>query len=206
MTGENTVSMDEVILKAAENLFLNKGFAMTSTTEIAAAAGCNQALVHYYFRTKERLFTTIFKQKAKLFASVLFTIDDEGGSFEDKLKRKIEAHFDMLVQNPRLPFLIINEITTKPQRIDDIKSSVAEVITGVAFNFQKSLDDAIRDGVIRKISMENLLLNILSMNVGLFLVAPIFRNVFGINNEQFEMMLADRRREVVMTILNGLRP
>lgn len=206
MTQENTIPMEELILKAAENLFLNKGFAMTSTTEIAAAAGCNQALVHYYFRTKERLFTTIFKQKVKIFAAVLFAIDDEKGCFEDKLKRKIEAHFDMLVQNPRLPFLIINEITTKPQRIDDIKASVAEVISSVAFNFKKSLDDAIREGVIRKISMENLLLNIVSMNAVLFLVAPIFKNAFGVTEQQFEMILADRRREVVMTIINGLRP
>ena len=44
------------ILQAAEELFLSNGFAGTSTTDIAKRVGCNQALVHYYFRTKENLF------------------------------------------------------------------------------------------------------------------------------------------------------
>ena len=39
-------SMESIILETAERLFLDKGFALTSTTEIAREAGCNQALVH----------------------------------------------------------------------------------------------------------------------------------------------------------------
>ena len=55
-----TEPMEQAILRAAERLFLDKGFALTSTTEIAREAGCNQALVHYYFRTKENLFSKRF--------------------------------------------------------------------------------------------------------------------------------------------------
>jgi AcrR family transcriptional regulator len=46
-------NMEQAILETAERLFLEKGFAATSTTQIAKAVGCNQALVHYYFRTQE---------------------------------------------------------------------------------------------------------------------------------------------------------
>ena len=53
-------TMEIQILETAEKLFLEKGFASTSTTEIAREVGCNQALVHYYFRTKENLFNTIY--------------------------------------------------------------------------------------------------------------------------------------------------
>ena len=48
-------NMEQIILEVAEELFLDKGYALTSTTEIAKKAGCNQALIHYYFRTKENL-------------------------------------------------------------------------------------------------------------------------------------------------------
>ena len=41
-------SLEQTILEVAERLFLEKGFALTSTTEIAKEVGCNQALVHYY--------------------------------------------------------------------------------------------------------------------------------------------------------------
>ena len=62
---ENNIelSTEQLILKVAERLFLEKGFAMTSTTEIAKEVGCNQALIHYYFRTKDNLFNVIFENK-----------------------------------------------------------------------------------------------------------------------------------------------
>ena len=112
-----TEPMEQAILRAAERLFLDKGFALTSTTEIAREAGCNQALVHYYFRTKENLFEKIFEQKIRMLISNIFSIDREGGTFEEKLRRKIEAHFEILKKNPKIPFLVINEITTNPERI-----------------------------------------------------------------------------------------
>ena len=77
-----TEPMEQAILRAAERLFLDKGFALTSTTEIALEAGCNQALVHYYFRTKENLFEKIFEQKIRMLISNIFSIDREGGTFE----------------------------------------------------------------------------------------------------------------------------
>ena len=55
--------MEQSILKVAEQLFLDKGFNRTSTTEIARVVGCNQTLIHYYFRTKENLFNRIFEKK-----------------------------------------------------------------------------------------------------------------------------------------------
>ena len=59
MEVKNNPTMEIVILETAERLFLEKGFGMTSTTEIAKEIGCNQALIHYYFRTKENLFNII---------------------------------------------------------------------------------------------------------------------------------------------------
>jgi AcrR family transcriptional regulator len=66
MDSKEEQSMEQAILEAAEKLFLEKGFASTSTTQIAREVGCNQALVHYYYRTKENLFNTIFENKFKL--------------------------------------------------------------------------------------------------------------------------------------------
>ena len=72
MEFKNNQSMESIILETAERLFLEKGFAMTSTTEIAKEVGCNQALVHYYYRTKENLFNVIFEQKFNGFFQGIF--------------------------------------------------------------------------------------------------------------------------------------
>lgn len=77
-------SMESIILETAERLFLDKGFALTSTTEIAREAGCNQALVHYYFRTKEQLFIRIFEEKIKIFGRGFLQHRRKTGNFPRK--------------------------------------------------------------------------------------------------------------------------
>lgn len=51
MRSKDNKHMEEAILKAAE-VFLQKGYALVSTTEIARRAGCNLTMVHYNYRTK----------------------------------------------------------------------------------------------------------------------------------------------------------
>ena len=45
MKNKTDQNMEQAILEAAEHLFLERGYAATSTTQIAKAVGCNQALV-----------------------------------------------------------------------------------------------------------------------------------------------------------------
>lgn len=56
---------EQAILEAAEQEFLNKGFAGARTTSIAEAAGVTHAMLHYYFRTKEQLFERILDEKMR---------------------------------------------------------------------------------------------------------------------------------------------
>ena len=54
------MTTEEQILVAARKVFIEKGFEGTRMQEIANEAGINKALLHYYFRTKEKLFEQIF--------------------------------------------------------------------------------------------------------------------------------------------------
>ena len=49
---------EDNILWAAEHEFLSKGYARTTTADIAKLSGVNHALLHYYYRSKENLFET----------------------------------------------------------------------------------------------------------------------------------------------------
>ena len=82
------LNMEQTILESATELFLKKGFKATFTTEIAKEAGCNQALVHYYFRTKDRLFEAIFQEMVKFFVGALHDIGKEEPPFMEKLEKK----------------------------------------------------------------------------------------------------------------------
>lgn len=206
MTVNNEQNMEKTILYAAEKLFLEKGFAMVSTTQIANAAGCNQALVHYYFRTKERLFEAIFAEKLKTFFSVIFQTREESLPFEEKLKKYIGAHFDMLMANPKLPFLVINELTTNPDRIDSLKESLGQSISHVYGPFQEELDVEIEAGRIRPTTIPDIIYSMVALNVMAFIGAPIMKKILVINDDFFNFMLMHRKEENIRVIINSLKP
>jgi TetR/AcrR family transcriptional regulator len=206
MPKEADMDMERAILKAAEQLFLEKGFALTSTTEIAKAVGCNQALIHYYFRTKDRLFEAIFEKKAKIFFADVIQISETASSFEEALSRAIEAHFDMLRANPRLPFLIVNELTTNPARIESIKAIIAPVIGSIYLRVESWLKEESAKGNIRAIDAFDLIIAIVSLNVAFFIATPIIKVARELDDATFDKFLDERRQANVEFILKSLRP
>ena len=206
MTINKEATNEQAILETAERLFLEKGFAMTSTTEIAKAVGCNQAMVHYYFRTKDKLFEAIFEKKIKMFVGIFLQTDDEKLPFLQKLQLKIERHFDILQENPRIPFLFFNELTTHPERIDNLKQRLQEFPISVFQRLNSELKIEIENGNIRPIETIDLILSILSLNVILFLACPIVKKITGISDDDFQIMLQRRKKENVIMIINSLRP
>jgi AcrR family transcriptional regulator len=206
MAEEKTPDTAQVILDSAERLFLEKGFALTSTTEIARNAGCNQALVHYYYRTKERLFEAIFEMKVRLFIRSFMEIGKRDIPFTEKLREKIEAHFDILAKNQRLPFLIMNELLTNNSRIQSVREKIENLGRTVLDQFESELSVEIEAGRIRPIAPLDLVLTILSMNVALFLARPILNELLGLDDASFKELVARRKKENVTFILNGLKP
>jgi AcrR family transcriptional regulator len=197
--------MEQAILEAAEALFLEKGFALTSTTEIAKAVGCNQALVHYYFRTKENLFDTIFEKKAEILFSSIPGREEKGGSWEDLIGRLVEAHFEMVRANPRLPFLVFNELLTNPARLGSLKARVGGMVAAQLARWDSMLKAKIAEGAIRPIGTFDLILTIVSLDVSFFLGAPIVKALLGIGDEEFEPMIEARKREIVETVIRSIR-
>ena len=196
---------EQSILDAAEHLFLERGFARTSTTMIAKAAGCNQALVHYYFRTKDNLFESIFERKARsMFSGFLSYAPD--APFEEVVAGLVRTHFDILSRDPRIPSLIVNELTTNPQRLKSLRGRFGEIPQGLAKGFQARLDREAAAGTIRPTKLFDLFLTTVSLNAFLFLSAPIFRNLLELDEKTQVSILQARRDEHVRLILASLRP
>ncbi len=52
--------LEQQIIKTAQQLFIEKGFVETSMSDIAATVGINRPTLHYYFRTKDKMFKAVF--------------------------------------------------------------------------------------------------------------------------------------------------
>jgi len=200
-------SMEKLILETAEKMFLEKGFAMTSTTEIAKSVGCNQALVHYYFRTKDKLFNVIFENKFKSFFQEIFDFQNlENMTFLDKLKFIIESHFDILTKNPKLPTLILTELTRQPEQISILREKLRSFPEKLFSLLNVELENEIKLGNIRKISLMDLIISMISLNIALFLMMPIAENILQLTENQKNELITYRKSENVDFILKSLRP
>ena len=199
-------NMEQQILQCAEELFLEKGFSLVSTTDIAKKAGCNQALVHYYFRTKENLFQQIFQEKFTKFLYIFTTFDDSDEPFTTRLRKKMEAHFDLLIKNRQIPFMIINELILNENRRNKLVKSIYNNNLDIYRKFDSELQEEIKKGNIRPISTLDLLINIVSMNIIIFIILPVLESQFNFDNEEITELLEQRKHEAVETIMCSLRP
>ncbi|MCE1155321.1 MAG: TetR/AcrR family transcriptional regulator [Bacteroidales bacterium] len=200
------IPMEQLIVETAERLFLEKGFAMTSTTEIAKEIGCNQALVHYYFRTKAKLFEAIFEKKIKLFIGPFIDLYRDDVPFEEYLRSMIEKHFDLIKANPKIPFLFFNEMLTNPARMEYFRTKLSELPRSVLAKMEGKLQAEIAQGHIRPLSTFDLMISIFSLNVTLFMMAPMVQQGFNLSDREMEQLIEHRKSENVLIILRSLRP
>jgi len=208
--------MEAQILQAAERLFMQKGYALTSTTEIAHEAGCTQAMVHYYFRTKEKLFLKIFLSKLPVILETFTPAAGEegeegkrgkGGTFSDLVRQLTRQHFDTLRGNPDLPFLILNEIVTSPERIAAFIKGGEEGIAGEVFGrMRRECEQAVQRGEIRPVAYSDVLITMISVNVAPFLGRAVIRSAMGLDEAGWERFLDHRREEHIRIIENYIRP
>src|ERR1700750_3290093 len=82
------------ILDAAHRVFVRVGTAGARTQEIAAEAGVNSALLHYYFRTKERLAVAVFRRAAGELFPVVTGILMSDRPLAEKVVEVIEVELD----------------------------------------------------------------------------------------------------------------
>lgn len=198
-------SMEQTILETAENLFLEKGFSAVSTTQIARKVGCNQALVHYYFRTKENLFNTIFEQKFNAFFNSIFEVrNTKELSFTQKLRFIIESHFEILQKNPRIPSLVITELTRRPEQITILRNRLHIIPEKLFAELNAELISEIEKGNIREITLMDLIFSMMSLNLSLFLLMPVVETVLEMDETQKQFMITMRKKQIVDFVLNSI--
>jgi AcrR family transcriptional regulator len=197
---------EQIILEAAENLFIEKGFDGAKTTEIARMAGVNHALLHYYFRTKENLFNCVFKRIAGQMVGFISIAFEGDAPFFDKLQRAIELHFDGLVERIHLPMFIFREVIQQKERKDYFVQQLFPVAKRILAKMHGDIKREVKKGSIRPVKAQNVLLNIGALNVFSFIAAEI---LFDTKDEQnadaLKLFLDDRKQNNVNTIINSLK-
>ena len=189
------------IVEAAKTVFVRKGMDGARMQEIADEAGINKALLHYYFRSKDRLFEKVFDMLFKdIFVIFEEAITNEM-SFELFLEKFIRQYLQMLKEKPYLPQFIIHELNRNPERI---------VVQMQNMDFDKQelfklINKAIDDKVIRPIHPVHLLTNIVSLCIFPFIAKPIITGfMLDGDKEKYQQYIDERPEEVIGFVKKAL--
>ena len=103
--------LEAKIIEAAKSLFIEKGFAETSMSDIAAKAGINRPSLHYYFRTKDRMFQAVFGEIVqKILPRLHNIITTRELPIAERIRSVVDAYYEVLSNNPTLPLFAMREI------------------------------------------------------------------------------------------------
>ena len=199
-------SMEERILASAERLFLSKGYNLTSMTEIARETGCTQALVHYYFRTKENLFSKIFEAKFHQFIGCIVQREDEELPFAELISARTSRLFDLMADNRRLPFMFLNEFAVNAEQRQTLKDSIVSLCAEAVASLEAKIGGEVESGRIRRTDTMNLTLNMFSLVVTFFVLLPFLEEMGFITDANREDFIAQRKQEIIRTIIGSLKP
>src|ERR1044071_6498999 len=98
------------IIEAAVRVFARQGYFNSRVSDIAREAGMAAGTIYLYFKTKDDILVTLFREKmAHFVASLGKAIADEPDAVA-KLRRLVRLHFEMLEGDPDLAEVVQVEL------------------------------------------------------------------------------------------------
>jgi AcrR family transcriptional regulator len=189
---------EEKIKNAARLVFHKKGFAAARTRDIAEEAGINLALLNYYFRSKEKLFNIVMLEAFQsFFASISIVFNDPDSSLNEKIEKFASDYIDLLFQEPEIPVFIISEIRNNPEELLQKVNLKSAVFNSVFFN---QYNEAMLLGKIKNQHFIHFMLNFMGMIVFPFIAKPLLKEITGLNDEQYDKIIAERKQMIPVWI------
>ena len=199
---EHSQSTEDKILDAAKIVFVQNGLDGTTMQQIADEAGINKSLLHYYYRSKQKLFTTVLAYAFKFVVPQLQGILNSPDDIFVKIEKLVAEYIDLLMKNKFIPAFIIHEINRNPAIIVQIMQSAG--INPKVFIDQFKME--INRGNIREMDPRHLIINIISLCIFPIIAQPLAQRLFfGNSDRDYQQFLGERKQVVTDFIINSIR-
>ena len=189
------------IFEAATDIFEEKGLDGARMQDIADRAGINKALLHYYYRTKDKLFAAVFERLAQKMFKNLFSIFTYDMPVEEKIEHYYREHTNFLSMNPRLPLFILREVNRNPELVDKFIAGID--IEEIKRGMQKNIGQGDTDDIM----MTHLMISIISLSIFPFVARPVIERVLkaqGIDYSTFIDQRKDFAPRFIIAGINGM--
>jgi len=169
-------NMEQRILDAATDVFLEKGYAGTNMTLIAQAAGIGRPALYYYFRTKDKIFNELFGSIVRSFLPSVLEIIRSDIPIEDRIETFVSRYFDQIRREPRMPLFIFREVYRDPYFLQQTVFDL-HLETYVSA-LREAYEDEVAKGTLKKVPVYTILFTCLGQIFFPFIAKPIVQAVF----------------------------
>ena len=98
------------IIDAAVRVFARNGFYNSRVSDIAREAGIASGTIYLYFKTKDEILVTLFREKMAAFVALLRADIARERDPEAKIRRLVRLHFEVLEANPDMAEVVQVEL------------------------------------------------------------------------------------------------
>lgn len=201
MAGQK-LSTEEHILQVAREVFMQNGYDGTSMQMIADRAGINKSLLHYYYRSKERLFREIFAKVFSQFIPHLGVIFMSEMSLEEKVYAFADRYIDVFLENPLIPIFVMQELSKNPDYLAELIKEAGINPNSMITRISQMLED---EGIYMR-DVRHFFVNLIALCVFPFAARPLIqRMMFDNDGEAYDNFLLERKKEIPQLILNAIR-
>jgi len=204
---EHEMNTEQKILDAAKDVFQQKGLTGARMQEIADKAGINKALLHYYYRTKDKLFEKVFDIAFSIFVPKVKEMISGDAPIFEKVEFFVENYINLLHKHPYIPGFVISELNRNPEILINIfEKNVGLQKNDVIQKLDKQIIDEVEKGIIKPISAQNLITNIVSLCIFPIVAKPVLKGVlFNNDDKEYKTFLNQRKEFVKEYLINSIK-
>ncbi|MEL6142813.1 MAG: TetR/AcrR family transcriptional regulator [Bacteroidota bacterium] len=189
------------ILAAAREVFTAKGFAGTRMQEVADKAEINKAMLHYYFRSKEKLFKVVFSETATAHIQGIINIIRQDLAVVEKLEALIRHIFRFNRQNPGMQIFMMHELAQGQSMV--FKEMACNFgLPDLMSEMYQQINDEAAAGKIRSIDPFQLIIHCKALAIFPFVGKSSIQVMGDLDNEAYEHFL-DRQEEAAVDLMRA---
>jgi AcrR family transcriptional regulator len=182
-------STEQKIFDAARDVFQSKGLEGARMQEIADKADINKSMLHYYYRSKEKLFEKVYELSIiKLMPQVANLLNEEM-PLDVKLRKFSAKYLELVKANPDIPLFVIHEMNKNPSRL---KKFIAKEIGKRVQPFLDQIKEEREKGNTVNLPPEQIFVNIMGMLVFPFIARPVLQVILDMDDKAFSEFIAVR--------------
>lgn len=174
--------------------------------EIADAAEINKAMLHYYFRSKDKLYQAVFRYVFVRFMVTIGSALKEAPTFAESLRIFIEGYVELIRNEPHVFRLMVNEnLSGRPLMDAEAKREIMGHSDHPPQLFIAKIQQAVQQGEIRPVNPRQTLITVISCCAFFFVMRPTVMMMNEDAAQDWDGFVEERKAHLFDLIYNGLK-